>query len=129
MVKKLKSKFLGTTKKLPDKKQVEKLKTEVPVGCLFQFSYRGKGAVDPNPFIIMISPKWVAKNGGTYFTGVNLNFLRPDVRQIVIEEFGSLPVGSVSYVDIKAYAPQDPNCCVRTYNVRNVRALHKVGGQ
>ena len=100
MVKKLKSSFLGTTKKLPDKTQVEKQPKTVPVGCLFRFTYRSKGAVDPKPFIIMISPKWIAKNGGTYFTGVNLNFLRPDVRRLIIEEFGSLPVGSVSYVEM-----------------------------
>tara|TARA_R100000458_G_C8197259_1_gene188946 strand:- start:229 stop:471 length:243 start_codon:yes stop_codon:yes gene_type:complete len=74
----------------------------------------------------MISPPWVGKNGKKYFTGVNLNLVKPQVAQNIINEFGSLPVGSVSYRDIQAFASQDPTCCVRTYFVRNVRALHKV---
>ena len=117
MAKKLNSYFLGTTRKL------DALKT----GCLFAFHYRAKDARDPNPFIIMISKKWTSKNGGRYFTGVNLKTMDRKSREEVIKEFGHLPVGSVSFSDIKAFAPQDPNCCVRTYNVRKVRALHKVG--
>jgi len=117
MAKKLNSYFLGTTRKL------DALKT----GCLFAFHYRAKDARDPNPFIIMISKKWTSKNGGRYFTGVNLKTMSADSRNQIIQEFGELPVGSVSFSDIKAFAPQDPNCCVRTYNVRKVRALHKVG--
>ena len=117
MVKKLNTYFLGTTQKL------DSLKT----GCLFVFHYRAKAAHDPFPFIIMISKRWTSKNGNRYFTGVNLKTLGAGARDEIIKEFGDLPVGSVSYDDIKAYASQDPDCCVRTYYVRNVRALHKVG--
>jgi hypothetical protein len=116
MVKNLKTVFLGTTKRL----------TGLKSGCLFTFRYRGRDATDPTPFIIMISPPWVAKNGNKYFTGVNLNKIKPEVAQQIISEFGSLPIGSVSYRDLQDYAAQDPSCCVRTYYVRNVRALHKV---
>ena len=73
----------------------------------------------------MISPKWIAKNGRTYFTGVNLNDIEGDARDMIIMTFGSLPVGSVSYEDIKGIT-SDPGCCVRTYSVNKVRALHKV---
>tara|TARA_R100000544_G_C2162729_1_gene28428 strand:+ start:127 stop:495 length:369 start_codon:yes stop_codon:yes gene_type:complete len=117
MAQKLNTYFLGTTKKL------DSLKT----GCLFTFQYRAKDGRDPNPFIIMISPKWIAKNGGRYFTGVNLKTMDAASRELIIQQFGGLPIGSVSFSDIKAFAPQDPDCCVRTYNVRKVRALHKVG--
>lgn len=41
-------------------------------------------------------------------------------------EFGQKPVGSVSFSDIKNFADNDPECCIRTYDVRKVRALHKV---
>ena len=126
MAKTLKTSYLGTTKKLPTKAQVEELPDKVAEGCLFTFYYRSKTATDPKPFIIMISPKWVAIKGGTYFTGVNLNDLGSDTRDELILEFGSLPVGSVSYADIKASSGDDPDCCVRTYNVNRVRALHKV---
>lgn len=117
MAKKLNSYYLGTTRKL------NKLKT----GCLFTFHYRAKGANDPQPFIIMISPIWTSKKGNRYFTGVNLKTIGTEARNQIIQEFGPLPVGSVRYNDIKAFAPKDPDCCVRTYNIRNVRALHKVG--
>tara|TARA_R110000796_G_scaffold65569_2_gene151450 strand:+ start:12521 stop:12907 length:387 start_codon:yes stop_codon:yes gene_type:complete len=126
MVKTLKTSYLGTTRKLPTADQVEKQKNIAPEGCLFTFYYRSKTATDPNPFIIMISPKWIAKKGGTYFTGVNLNDLDSEIRNELVLEFGSLPVGSVSYADIKASSGDDPDCCVRTYNVNRVRALHKV---
>ena len=122
----LKTSFLGTTRKLPTKDKLEKQPKRVVRGCLFTFYYRSRTATDPHPFIIMISPKWVAKKGGTYFTGVNLNDLNARTRQSIVKEFGSYPVGSVSYNDIKALSRQDPNCCVRTYNVTKVRALHKV---
>ena len=115
MVKNLKTIFLGSTRRLPGVKS----------GCLFAFKYRAKRATDPTPFIIMISPPWTA-NGKRYFTGVNLNLVDPEVADEIINEFGSLPVGSVSYRDLQAFAAQDPECCVRTYYVRNVRALHKV---
>ena len=126
MAKTLKTSYLGTTKKLPTKAQVEELPDKVAEGCLFTFYYRSKTATDPKPLIIMISPKWIAEKGGTYFTGVNLNDLGSDTRDELILEFGSLPVGSVSYADIKASSGDDPDCCVRTYNVNRVRALHKV---
>ena len=126
MAKTLKTSYLGTTKKLPTKAQVEELPDKVAEGCLFTFYYRSKTATDPKPLIIMISPKWVAEKGGTYFTGVNLNDLGSDTKNELILEFGSLPVGSVSYADIKASSGDDPDCCVRTYNVNRVRALHKV---
>ena len=123
MAKTFKTTYLGTTKKLPTKdqveKQTEKQREEAPEGCLFT-------ATDPKPLIIMISPKWVAEKGGTYFTGVNLNDLGSDTKNELILEFGDLPVGSVSYSDIKAYSDDDPDCCIRTYNVNKVRALHKV---
>ena len=126
MAKTFKTKYLGTTKKLPTKAQVEELPDKVAEGCLFTFYYRSKTATDPKPLIIMISPKWVAEKGGTYFTGVNLNDLGSDTKNELILEFGDLPVGSVSYSDIKAYSDDDPDCCIRTYNVNKVRALHKV---
>tara|TARA_R110000751_G_scaffold25664_3_gene69411 strand:- start:602 stop:991 length:390 start_codon:yes stop_codon:yes gene_type:complete len=123
----LKTSYLGTTKKLPTREQVEKQPKKVPEGCLFTFYYRSRTATDLQPFIIMISPKWVArKKGGTYFTGVNLNDMSEDSRTALILEFGELPVGSVSYADVKAASENDPNCCIRTYNVTKVRALHKV---
>ena len=121
MVKKRKTKFLGTTKSLPDKEQRRK----VAGGCIFAFDYRSATATDKKPLIIMISPKWTAKNGQRYFTGVNLNDISSDESEKIIKMFGSLPVGSVSYDDIKAET-KDPGCCVRTYDVRKVRALHKV---
>ena len=108
--------FLGSTRRL----------ASVRTGSLFTFLYRAKDGTDPAPFIIMISPKWSAKNGGTYLSGVNLNTLNPDVANEIITLFGALPVGSFSYKDIQAVAGQDPACCVRTYNTRKVRALHKV---
>ena len=126
MAKTLKTSYLGTTKKLPTKVQVEKLRKKVAKGCLFTFYYRSKTATDPQPLIIMISPKWMAKKGGTYFTGVNLNDFNTKVRNSIVSEFGALPVGSVSFADIKSFSDDDPNCCVRTYNVSKVRALHKV---
>ena len=116
MVKNKKTTFLGTTRRL------ESVKT----GCLFTFYYRAKGGTDPNPLIIMTSPKWIAKKGGSYISGVNLNFLAPSVREEIIGLYGNLPVGSVSYRDIQHTANQDPACCIRTYNTRKVRALHKV---
>lgn len=126
MAKILKTKYLGTTRKLPTKGEAEKQPKKVSKGCLFTFYYRSKGATDPKPLIIMISPKWVAKKGGTYFTGVNLNDFPKDIRQELVKEFGGLPVGSVSYNDIEAASKRHPSCCVRTYNVSKVRALHKV---
>jgi len=126
MTKIFKTSFLGTTKKLPAQHTVKKLPRRVPVGCLYTFYYRSRTATDPNPFIILISPKWTAKKGGTYFTGVNLNDFSLEIRQDLISEFGALPVGSVSYEDIKGFSEDDPNCCVRTYSVNKVRALHKV---
>ena len=125
MVENQKTIFLGTTKKLPDKRTVEKQGKRVAAGCIFTFDYRSATATDKRPTIIMISPKWVAKNGRTYFTGVNLNDIEGDDRDMIIMTFGSLPVGSVSYEDIKGIT-SDPGCCVRTYNVNKVRALHKV---
>jgi hypothetical protein len=122
----LKTTYLGTTKKLPKKEDIEKQAKMAPDGCLFTFYYRSKTATNLNPFIIMISPKWVAKKGGTYFTGVNLNDLSSETVEEIVQEFGGLPVGSVSYQDILAASSDDPNCCVRTYNVNKVRALHKV---
>ena len=124
MARKQKTEYLGTTKKLPTQREVKRLRS--PDGCLFTFTYRAKGAHDPSPFIIMTSPKWIAKNGHTYISGVNLKTMSPRSRDIIIDEFGSLPVGSVSYSDIQAAVKDDPECCIRTYNVRNVRALHKV---
>tara|TARA_R100000458_G_C8025932_1_gene83587 strand:- start:69 stop:452 length:384 start_codon:yes stop_codon:yes gene_type:complete len=125
MVKNKKSKFLGTTKRLPDQRDVKKQPEKIVTGCLFSFQYHSATATDPRPFIIMISPKWTAKKGGTYFTGINLNDISVKARDTIINQFGSLPVGSVSYEDIKGVT-RDPGCCVRTYNVRKVRALHKV---
>jgi hypothetical protein len=112
-----KRQFQDTAKKQP--------KT-APEGCLFRFKYKAKAATDPSPFIIMISGRWKAKNGDTYFTGVNLNTLGGATANKIILQFGDLPVGSVSYNDIQGIGGQDPNCCVRTYNVRKVTALHKV---
>jgi len=127
MAKILKTTFLGTTKKLLTKKQLAKKRPGKPTeGCLFIFDYRSRTATDPKPFIIMISPKWVARKGGTYFTGVNLNDLKPKVRKNIISHFGKRPVGSVSYHEIVAFSDDDPACCVRTYSVNKVRALHKV---
>ena len=126
MVKILKTSFLGTTKKLPKKEDLKKQPKIAPKGCLFTFYYRSKTATDPNPLIIMISPKWDAKKGGTYFTGVNLNDFPSKVKGQIIKEFGTLPVGSVSYNDLRAFSKNDPACCVRTYSVGKVRALHKV---
>ena len=119
--------FLGTTSKLPYQDTTKKQPKIVPNGCLFTFSYRAKDGRDPSPFIIMVSGRGKAKNGNTFFSGVNLKTLSAGTRRKIISEFGSLPVGSVSYNDIKAVASQDPECCIRTYNVRKVRALHKVG--
>jgi len=126
MAKILKTTYLGTTKKLPTAEQVEFQPSGVAEGCLFTFQYRSRTASDPQPLIIMISPKWVARKGGTYFTGVNLNDFSSEIRQDLISEFGALPVGSVSYEDIKGFSEDDPDCCVRTYSVNKVRALHKV---
>lgn len=95
-------------------------------GCLFTFYYRAKDGTDPNPLIIMTSHKWTAKNGGTYISGVNLNLLSSEARDEIVDLFGGLPVGSVSYRDLQEAALQDPACCIRTYNTRKVRALHKV---
>ena len=117
MIKNLKTSFLGTTRKIESAKG----------GCIFLFKYASKTATDPNPLIIMISPPWIGKNGNKYFTGVNLNLIKPEIARQIIKEFGSHPVGSVSYNDLQSYAAQDPSCCVRTYFVRKVRALHKVG--
>lgn len=122
----LKTKYLGTTRKLPEKKDVEKQPKIASKGCLFSFYYRSISASDAHPLIIMISPKWVAKKGGTYFTGVNLNSFPPKIKNELIKEFGNLPVGSVSYADIEAASKHHPSCCVRTYNINKVRALHKV---
>jgi hypothetical protein len=126
MAKILKTSYLGTTKKLPTKVQVEKQREKIAKGCLFTFYYRSRTATNLNPLIIMISPKWVAKKGGTYFTGVNLNDFDVKTRNSIVSEFGALPVGSVSFADIKSFSDDDPNCCVRTYNASKVRALHKV---
>jgi len=133
MVKNLKTTFLGTTRNLPTKEELakegpkakKKAEKKAKQGCLFIFQYRGKGATDPKPYIIMISPKWTSKKGKTYFTGVNLNLISESARDDIARTFGHLPVGSVSFTDIKD-TTTDPGCCVRTYNVRNVRALHKV---
>jgi len=127
MAKNKKTTYLGTTKKLPFQDTAKKQPKVVPGGCLFTFSYRARNGRDPSPFIIMVSGRWKAKNGDTYFNGVNLKTLGANARARIIIEFGSLPVGSVSYNDIKAVAGQDPDCCIRTYNVKKVRALHKVG--
>jgi len=108
--------FLGTTRRL------ESVKT----GCLFTFHYRAKDGTDPTPFIIMTGPKWRAKKGGTYISGVNLNLMDEGVANEIISEFGALPIGSVSYKDIQSIAGQDPECCIRTYNTIKIRALHKV---
>ena len=117
MVKKEKNILLGTTQALDTQKE----------GCLFSFHYRGKGAHDPKPFIIMTGNRWKSKEGKTYISGINLKTLARKSRSTVIRKFGHLPVGSVSYQDVKAAISQDPACCIRTYNVRNVRALHIVG--
>ena len=117
MAKKYKSTFLGTSDKIDPQKE----------GCLFMFNYTASSAHDPKPLIIMISPPWKAKNGGNYFTGVNLKTISRESRQEIMKDFGHLPVGSVSYKDIQGIAKQDPSCCVRTYNTENVQALHKVG--
>lgn len=122
----LKTSFLGTTRKLPSSEQLKKLPKIAGQGCLFAFYYRSKGATDPHPFIIMVSPKWVSKKGTTYFTGINLNTFDLQTRRDIVSEFGHLPVGSVSYNDIKEFSKKNPNCCVRTYNVNKVRALHKI---
>jgi hypothetical protein len=124
MVRKQKTILLGTTRKIPTQDEVKRLPT--PDGCLYTFKYRAKDANDPEPFIIMTSPRWIAKNGNTYISGVNLKTMSSSSRSTIIDEFGSLPVGSVSYSDIQAAVKEDPECCIRTYNVRNVRALHKV---
>jgi len=108
--------FLGTTRRLKN----------IKTGCLFTFHYRAKDGTDPTPFIIMLGPKWSAKKGGTYISGVNLNVINEESRNEIISQFGNLPVGSVSYNDIKSVAGQDPACCVRTYNTIKIRALHKV---
>lgn len=126
MTKIFKTSYLGTTKKLPTQQTVRKLPRRVPKGCLYTFYYRSRTATDPNPFIIMISPKWTAKKGGNYFTGVNLNDFPLDMKDAIINEFGKLPVGSVSFDRLKSFSEDDPSCCVRTYNVNKVRALHKV---
>ncbi len=126
MVKIFKTSFLGTTKKLPTQQTVKKLPRRIPQGCLFSFYYRSRTATDPNPLIIMISPKWVAKNGNSYFTGVNLNDFPVDMKSSLMHSFGKRPVGSVTYQELKSFSADDPSCCVRTYNVRKVRALHKV---
>lgn len=126
MEKTLKTTFLGTTQKLPTAEQVEKQPETVKKGCLFTFEYRSITATDPQPLIIMISPKWVADKGGTYFNGVNLNDFPPKIKKKIINEFGNRRVGSVSFDEIKAFSEEDPTCCVRTYNVNKVRALHKV---
>ena len=124
MPKPRKTTFLGTTKKLPPQEEAVKLK--VKDGCLFKFNYNSKTARDPSPFIIMTSPRWKSKSGKTYISGINLKTMSAKSRNTIIDEFGSLPVGSVSYLDIQQAVKQDPDCCIRTYNVRNVRALHKV---
>jgi len=116
MPEKYRATLLGTTRKLDS----------VKTGSLFSFLYNARAATDPNPFIIMVSRRWKAKNGGTYFNGVNLNDLHPKTREFLIAEFGDLPVGSFSFTDIDHATKSDPRCCIRTYNVRNVRALHKV---
>jgi hypothetical protein len=127
MAKNKKTTYLGTTKKLPYQNIAKKQPKIVQGGCLFTFNYRARDGRDPSPFIIMVSGRWKADNGGTYFNGVNLKTLGASARNKIILEFGALPVGSVSYNDIQAVAGQDPECCIRTYNVRKVRALHKVG--
>jgi len=126
MEKILKTTFLGTTKKLPTAKQVEFQPSGVAKGCLFTFEYRSRTATDPQPLIIMISPKWVADKGGTYFNGVNLNDFPPEIKKEIVNKFGNRRVGSVSFGEIKAFSGKDPTCCVRTYSVNKVRALHKV---
>jgi len=126
MVKNKKTTFLGTTRKLPFQDTAKKQPKTAAKGCLFRFKYRAKSATDPAPFIIMISGRWKAKNGNTYFTGVNLNTLDASTARRIVVQFGRLPVGSVSYKDIQSIGGQDPNCCVRTYSVRKVTALHKV---
>jgi len=108
--------LLGSTRKLDS----------VKTGCLFRFLYNSRGATDPNPFIIMVSKRWKAKNGGTYFNGINLNDLNPRTRDLLIVEFGGMAPGSFSFSDVDKTTRADPRCCIRTYNVRNVRALHKV---
>ena len=95
-------------------------------GCVFTFKYQSPRATDPQPVIIMTGPRWIAKNGGLYISGVNVNDLNPRTRKMLIRKFGSLPVGSVSFNDLKAATKADPTCCIRTYNTENVRALHKV---
>ena len=127
MAKNKKTTYLGTTKKLPYQDTAKKQPKTQPAGCLFTFNYRAKDGRDPSPFIIMVSGRWKAQNGDTYFNGVNLKTLGATARRRVIDEFGGLPVGSVSYNDIQSAAGQDPECCIRTYNVKKVRALHKVG--
>ena len=126
MEKILKTTFLGTTKELPTAEQVEFQPSGVAEGCLFTFEYRSRTATYPQPLIIMISPKWVADKGGTYFNGVNLNDFPKKIKTKVINEFGNRRVGSVSFDEIKAFSEEDPTCCVRTYSVNKVRALHKV---
>ena len=119
MVEIFKSVFLGSTRRLD----------AVKSGSLVTFSYRRYGATDPTPFVLLTSKRWKSKEGKTYFNGINLNNpdMSADTRQTLIREFGSLPVGSVSYKDVQEATDFDPSCCIRTYNVRNVRALHTVG--
>ncbi len=119
MAKIFKTVFLGTTRRLDSVKS----------GSLVTFSYTAKGATDPSPFVLLTSKRWKSKEGKTYFNGINLNNpqMKSNTKMMLIREFGSLPVGSVSYSDVQEATQSDPSCCVRTYNVRNVRALHTVG--
>jgi len=126
MAKILKTTYLGTTRNLITKEEIEEKKRVPPDGCLYTFSYRSKTGTDSNPLIIMTSPKWAAKKGGFFLSGVNLNRIGSDSKKEIIAQFAELPVGSVSYEDIKKAVPDNPECCIRTYDVRKVRALHKV---
>jgi hypothetical protein len=112
----LETRFLGTTAKID----------AVKTGCIFSFHYRSATATDPHPIIIMTSGRWKSKDGKTYFNGVNLKGLGEEVANSIILEFGQKPVGSVSFNDIRKFAKEDPECCIRTYDVRKVQALHKV---
>jgi len=112
----LETRFLGTTARID----------AVKTGCIFSFRYRSATATDPSPIIIMTSGRWKSKDGRTYFNGVNLKGLGEEVANSIIREFGQKPVGSVSFSDIQKFADDDPECCIRTYDVRKVRALHKV---
>ena len=116
MPKKRKTGYLGTTKKIKSVKD----------SCLLTFTYTAIKATDSKPFIIVTGPRWKAKKGGTYISGVNLNFLNPRTSRMLVSKFGALPPGGVSYTDIKKATKSDPACCIRTYNVRNIRALHTV---